>query len=98
ESPVQENLHAGFGGGSVETSTNLWENTEWPHGRIGLFPGEETRHAPTLQARGMACTPPGYRRKPGEGARTPGVAPPVNLQCPFGALGQWHQGDPHFSD
>src|SRR5213592_2235849 len=46
----------------------------------------------------MACTPPGCRREPGEGARPPGVAPPVNLRCPFGASGQWHQGDPHFSD
>src|SRR5438552_4304398 len=45
----------------------------------------------------MACTPPGCRREPGEGARTPGVAPPVNLHCPFGASGQRHQGVPHFS-
>src|SRR5438128_218741 len=34
----------------------------------------------------MACTPPGCRREQGEGSRTPGVAPPVNLQCPFGAM------------
>src|SRR5216117_2261525 len=39
----------------------------------------------------MACTPPGCRRGPGEGARPPGVAPPVNLRCPFGASGQWHK-------
>src|SRR5947199_10248736 len=45
----------------------------------------------------MACTPPGCRREPGEGARTPRVAPPVNLHCPFGASGQRHQGVPHFS-
>src|SRR5207244_3650133 len=36
----------------------------------------------------MACTPPGCRREPGEGARTPGVAPPVNLRCPCGASRQ----------
>src|SRR2546422_6765439 len=46
----------------------------------------------------MACTPPRCRREQSEGPRTPGVAPPVNLHCPFGASGQWHQGVPHFSD
>ena len=36
----------------------------------------------------MACTPPGCKREPGERARPPGVAPPVNLRCPYGASGQ----------
>src|SRR5437762_5746027 len=44
----------------------------------------------------MACTPPGCKREQSERSRTPGVAPPVNLHCPFGALGQGYQGVPYF--